>query len=359
METVSLPHKEMLKIHKDPEKAAKAADLRYVSDADPGISRIKKGSGFGYVQNGKPVRDKAVIERIRKLVIPPAWTDVWICAAGNGHIQATGKDARGRKQYKYHPDWHALRNETKFHRMLEFGKVLPALRKAVEKDTCAPVLSERKVLATMVSLMERTFIRVGNIGYEKENGSYGLTTLKDNHVSINGSTISFSFKGKKGIFHNVTIRSKKLAKIVKACRDIPGKELFQYKDEEGNRKSVDSGALNTYIKEATGDDFTAKDFRTWAGTLVIMQVFKTMEQGGSAAELKKNVVAALDEVSKKLGNSRAICKKYYVHPGVLRLYEESALDKYLKQLEKVEECDEKTSLTQEEKILMKVLETLK
>ena len=349
----------MLKIHKDPQKAAKAADLRYVSDTDPGISRIKKGSGFSYYQNNKVIRDKGVIERIRKLAIPPAWTDVWICSSANGHIQATGKDVRGRKQYKYHPDWHALRNETKFHHMLEFGKALPNLRKAVEKDTCAPELSERKVLGTMVSLMERTFIRVGNVGYEKEYGSYGLTTLKDNHVSINGSTLSFSFKGKKGIFHNVTVRSKKLAKLVKACRDIPGKELFQYLDADGNRKSVDSGMLNNYIKEITGDDFTAKDFRTWAGTLAIMSVFKTIGASDSDTDIKKNIVAALDEVSKKLGNSRAICKKYYVHPGVLRLYEENALDKYLQQLEKIEDCDETTGLTPAEKVLMKVLETLK
>lgn len=359
METANLTHKEMLKIHKDPVKAAKAADLRYVSDTDPGITRIKKGNGFSYMLNNKAVRDKAVIERIRKLVIPPAWTNVWICTIDNGHIQATGMDVRGRKQYKYHPDWHALRNETKFHRMYEFGKVLPALRLVVEKDMCERDMSERKVLATMVSLMERTYIRVGNAGYEKLYGSYGLTTLKDNHVSVKGSTISFSFKGKKGIYHNITVRSKRLAKIVQACRDIPGKELFQYMDAEGNRRSVDSGMLNNYIKEATGDDFTAKDFRTWAGTLAIMQVFRTMEQASTATEFKKNIVAALDEVSKKLGNSRAICKKYYVHPGILRMYEENALAKHLQQLEKIEKCDNETDLTGEEKVLMKVLETLK
>ncbi|HYF30341.1 MAG TPA: DNA topoisomerase IB [Chitinophagaceae bacterium] len=359
METINLPHKEMLKIHQDPVKAAKAADLRYVSDTDPGITRIKKGSGFSYMYNNKPVRDKALLERIRKLVIPPAWTNVWICYSQNGHLQATGFDVRGRKQYKYHPSWHALRNETKFHRMYEFGKALPGLRLIVEKDICEKELTERKVLATMVSLMERTYIRVGNESYEKMYGSYGLTTLKDSHVSIKGNTLSFSFKGKKGIYHNITVRSKKLAKIVQACKDISGKELFQYFDADGTRKSIDSGTLNAYIKEATGQDFTAKDFRTWAGTLAIMQVFKTVGQAASATECKKNIVAALDEVSKKLGNSRAICKKYYVHPGILRLYEESALDKHLKQLEMIEECDNKTDLTQEEKILMKILETLK
>lgn len=359
MEVATLSHKEFLKIDKDLEKAAKAASLKYVSDTSPGIQRIKKGSGFAYVLKDKAVRDKEVLERIRKLVIPPAWTEVWICIHENGHIQATGKDVRGRKQYKYHPDWHALRNETKFHRMYEFGKALPELRLRVEKDICNSDLSESKVLATLVSLMERTFIRVGNAGYEKMYGSYGLTTLKDGHVKIEGSTLKFSFKGKKGIYHNITLRNKRLARIVQACKDISGKELFQYYDKEGVKRTVDSGMLNAYIKEATGNDFTAKDFRTWAGTLVTLQVFKTLEQPGSATQSKKNVVAALDEVSKKLGNSRAICKKYYVHPGLIRLYEENSLDKHLTQLDKIEECDNKTDLTGEEKVLMKILEGLK
>ena len=359
METVQLSHKEFLKIHKDTEKAAKAADLKYVSDADPGITRVKKGKGFVYLLNNKQVRDKPLLERIRKLVIPPAWTNVWICTFENGHIQATGQDVRGRKQYKYHPAWNNLRNETKFHRMLEFGKALPTLRLQVEKDICSSELSEKKVLATLVSLMERTFIRVGNAGYEKMYGSYGLTTLKDGHVSIKGSTLSFSFKGKKGIYHNITVRNKRLARIVQACKDIAGKELFQYYDAEGNRKSVDSGMLNAYIKEATGEDFTAKDFRTWAGSLAMLQTLKSLGETTTAADSKKNLVAALDEVSKKLGNSRAICKKYYVHPGLLRLYEENALAKHLAELDKIEACDNKTDLTGEEKVLMKILEALK
>jgi DNA topoisomerase-1 len=359
MEVATLSHKEFLKLDKDLEKAAKAASLKYVSDSDAGIQRIKKGTGFAYVLNDKPVRDKAVLERIRKLVLPPAWTEVWICTIENGHIQATGKDVRGRKQYKYHADWHALRNETKFHRMYEFGKALPGLRLKVEKDICASDLSEAKVLATLVSIMERTFIRVGNAGYEKMYGSYGLTTLKDGHVKIEGSTLKFSFKGKKGIYHNITVRNKRLAKIVQACKDISGKELFQYFDVDGNKRTVDSGMVNSYIKEASGNDFTAKDFRTWAGTLAMLQVFKTIGQASSATELKKNIVSALDEVSKKLGNSRAICKKYYVHPGLLRLYEENSLDKHLSELDKIEECDNKTDLTGEEKVLMKILEGLK
>ena len=359
METAQLTHKQFLKAHKDPEKAAKAAALKYVSDAQPGITRIKKGAGFAYLYNDKPFRDKKEIERIRKLAIPPAWTNVWICPSPDGHIQATGTDVRGRKQYRYHPAWHSLRNETKFHRMYEFGKALPGLRLQVEKDICQPELSERKVLATLVRLMERTNIRVGNAGYEKLYGSYGLTTLKDGHVSIKGSTLAFSFKGKKGIYHNITVRNKRLAKIVQACKDISGKELFQYYDTEGNRKSVDSGMVNNYIKEITGEDFTAKDFRTWAGSLAMLQVLKSVGCGNSESECKKNIVAALDEVSKKLGNSRAICKKYYVHPGLLRLYEENSLGKHLEELEKIEACDGDADLTGEEKVLMKILEALK
>lgn len=359
METLQLTHKQMLKIHKDPQKAARAASLRYVSGDEPGIIRVRKGSGFSYLYKDKPFRDKKEIDRIRKLAIPPAWTNVWICASADGHLQATGTDVRGRKQYRYHPSWHDLRNETKFHRMYEFGKTLPALRLQVEKDICVTGLPERKVLATMVRLMEHTNIRVGNAGYEKLYGSYGLTTLKDGHVSIKGSTLAFSFKGKKGIYHNITIRNRRLARIVQACKDISGKELFQYYDEEGNRRSVDSGMVNSYIKEITTEDFTAKDFRTWAGTLAMLQVLKTMGLGGSETESRKNIVAALDEVSKKLGNSRAICKKYYVHPGLVRLYEEQSLEKHLSQLEKIEECDGKADLTAEEKVLMKILEELK
>ncbi len=357
-EVIKLSHKEFLKTHADPEKAAKAVDLKYVSDKDPGIARIKKGSGFSYLMNGKSVKNKSEIERIRKLVLPPAWTKVWICPHPDGHLQATGIDALGRKQYKYHPLWHNLRNETKFHRLYEFGKCLPDIRLQVEKDICSKELSEKKVLATVVSLMERTFIRVGNENYEKLYGSYGLTTLKDTHVAIDGSQLNFSFKGKKGIYHKISLKSKRLARIVKACRDIPGKELFQYYDVDGNKKSIDSGGVNNYIREISGQDFTAKDFRTWAGSVALLQCLGSIGKADSAAACKKNIVAALDEVSKKLGNSRAICKKYYVHPELMRLYEENHLDKYLGDLDKVEECDNKTNLTTDEKVLMKILKAI-
>ena len=358
METVQLSHKEFLKINKDYIKAAKVADLKYVSDQSKGISRRKKGEGFVYIYDEKPLKDKEEIERIKKLAIPPAWTNVWICPDESGHIQATGFDLRNRKQYRYHPQWSVLRNETKFHHLYEFGKLLPSLRLKLEEDLAKKELCEEKVIATVISLMERTYIRIGNDGYEKLYGSYGLTTLKDRHVTVEGDKLVFSFKGKKGIFHNVSVRNRRLARMVKACRDIPGKELFQYFDAEGNRKSVDSGMVNRYIKDATGGDFSAKDFRTWAGTLDVLRAFKSMGEAGSDADCKKNIIAALDEVSKKLGNTRTVCKKYYVHPGILKLYEEKNLAKYLKELDNIEKPDDLTGLTSEEKVLMKILKEL-
>jgi DNA topoisomerase-1 len=358
MEIVQLSHKEFLKIDKDYSKAAKVADLRYVNDKEPGIQRIKKGQGFVYIYDEKPLKDDAQLERIKKLAIPPAWTNVWICPKANGHIQATGFDMRNRKQYRYHELWHTLRNETKFHRLYEFGKLLPSLRLKLEDDFSKKALSEEKVIATVISLMERTYIRIGNNDYEKLYGSYGLTTLKDKHVKIEGDTLKFSFKGKKGIDHDISLRNRKLAKAVQACRDIPGKELFQYYDSEGKKKAIDSGSVNSYIKEATGGDFTAKDFRTWAGTLNIIRAFKSLGEAPSETDCKRNVIAALDDVSKKLGNTRTVCKKYYVHPGIIRLYEENSLNKYLKELDAIEKPDELSGLTSEERVLMKILQQL-
>ena len=355
---IELSHKQFLKIDKDYSKAAKMADLVYVTDKEPGISRSKKGSGFTYVYDNQPLDDEAELERIRKLAIPPAWTNVWICPKENGHIQATGFDVRGRKQYRYHQLWHLLRNETKFHHLYEFGKLLPSMRLKLEADLAKKELCEEKVLATVVSLMERTYIRVGNDDYEKLYGSYGLTTLKDSHVKVNGDTVHFCFKGKKGIEHKVSLTNRRLANVVKKCRDIQGKELFQYYDADGTRKSIDSGMVNKYIKEATGGDFSAKDFRTWAGTLNIIRAFKSIGEAASEGDCKKNIVAALDEVSKKLGNTRTVCKKYYVHPGIIKLYEEKNLDKYLKELDKIEQPDELSGLTSEERVLMKILKEL-
>ena len=355
---LNISHAEFLEITKDYNRTAEVAKLMYVTDKEQGIIRIKKGKGFSYLFNNGVLKDKTQLERIRKLVLPPAWKNVWICYKENGHLQATGYDLKNRKQYRYHALWNTLRNETKFHRMYEFGKSLPQLRLKVEEDLQEKELTEKKVLATAISLMERTYIRVGNPEYEKANGSFGLTTLKDQHVKINGSTITFAFKGKRGISHNISLRNRRLAKAIKDCRDIPGKELFQYYTDAGEARSIDSSMLNNYIKEASGSDFTAKDFRTWAGSLQMMRSLKVLEKADSLTQIKSNIVAALNEVSLKLGNTRTVCKKYYVHPGIISLYENNEIEKYLSELDGIEEPDDKSGLTKDEKILMKVLEKL-
>lgn len=358
MSGMNLSHNEFLEISRDYTRAAEVAKLIYVSDKEQGIIRIKKGKGFSYLFKNDLLKDKEQLARIKKLVLPPAWKDVWICYYDNGHLQATGYDTKSRKQYRYHALWNSFRNQTKFHHLYEFGKTLPQLRVKVEEDLQLKQLCEKKVLATVISLMERTYIRVGNAEYEKMNGSFGLTTLKDKHVKINGNKITFVFKGKRGISHNISLRNKRLAKAVKNCRDIPGKELFQYYAENGKRRSIDSSMLNNYIKEVTGSDFTAKDFRTWAGSLHMLRSLNVLEKADTAAKRKSNIVAALNEVSVKLGNTRTVCKKYYVHPGIINMYENAEIETYLKELDGIEEPDEKTGLTKDEKVLMKVLKQL-
>jgi len=356
---LALSHTEFLRTDRDYEKAAVAANLVYVSDRQPGITRMKKGKGFTYLYDNNTLKDKAVILRIRKLVLPPAWTRVWICTDEKGHIQATGYDLRGRKQYRYHNLWNVLRNETKFHRLYEFGRALPQLRAKLDQDLRKKDLSQEKVLATVISLMERTYIRVGNNEYEKMYGSYGLTTFKNKHVAITGDKLVFSFIGKKGIQHNITLKNKKLARIVAQCRDIPGRELFQYFTEDGIKKSIDSGMVNDYIKSAAEREFSAKDFRTWAGSLHALQAFRGLGEAETVTEQKKNLIAVLDAVSVKLGNTRTVCKKYYVHPGLIKLYEENKLIKYLNELNSLESAadpaDEDGGLTLEEQVLMRIL----
>jgi DNA topoisomerase I len=352
-----LSHQDIVKLDRDYREVAHTVRLLYVSDTSPGIRRIRKGKGFSYKGEGKAVTADD-LARIKSLVIPPAWTRVWICASANGHIQATGYDLRGRKQYRYHNLWNAARKETKYHRLLEFGKSLPALRLRLEQDLARKELGQEKVVAAVIALMERTYIRIGNEDYEKRYGSHGITTLKDQHVTIKGGTMRFSFKGKKGVVQDVTLSNRRLARVVKQCRDIPGKELFQYYDADGIRRSIDSGAVNEYIKNATNTDYTAKDFRTWAGSLNLLRALKVAGEAASKAERKKNIVAALDEVSKKLGNTRTVCKNYYVHPKLIELYEEDALSKYLKELDAIELPDGQTDLTRDEKLLMKILKSL-
>lgn len=350
--------KKIAKILRDPKQTAKAVNLLYVNDSEQeGINRKKKGKKFTYYFQDKPIKEKSQIERIKKLVIPPAWENVWICALENGHLQATGTDNKNRKQYRYHAAWNALRNHTKYYRLLQFGEVLPTIRLQLEKDLSLTGLQQRKVLAAVVSLMERTNIRVGNNVYEKLYGSFGLTTLKDKHINVSGTSMKFSFKGKKGVMHDIDLKHRKLAKIVQACKEIPGKELFQYYDENNNRQSIDSGMVNNYIKEISGEDFTAKDFRTWAGTVNAFLAFKELGMAENETETKKKIMEALDKVAKHLGNTRTVCKKYYVHPQIINLYENKSIKKYLDELDKIEIDDNKTGLTREEKIIMKILET--
>ena len=336
-----LSHHKLLEASKDSGKAAKAANLVYVTGKGAGITRQQKGNNFIYWTGKKRVTDKNQLERIKKLAIPPSWTNVWICPSPNGHIQATGYDLRNRKQYRYHPRWSSLRHETKFHHLYEFGKHLPKLRRKISRDINARKLTQQKVLAAAIDLMEKTYIRVGNETYERENGSYGLTTLKDRHVSVKRDKLFVSFTGKKGIEHNIGITNKRLAQIVKECRDIPGKTLFQYFDDEKRRHAIDSAMLNSYIKAATGPEFSAKDIRTWAGSIQAIQYLMngngnlSNEAGGS-----KTSSAMLDWVSEKLGNSRNICKKYYVHPSLLAFCEGAPLPQLKNPDSKFNKCEQ-------------------
>ncbi len=310
----------------DPFESAQAAGLRYVSDASLGIRRRRSGRGFGYVgPDGRAVRDKATLARIRSLAIPPAYTDVWICPMANGHLQATGRDARSRKQYRYHPKWREVRDETKFGRMLAFSEALPRLRARAEQDLSLPGLPRAKVLATVVRLLECTGIRVGNDEYARTNRSFGLTTLQDHHVEVSGAKLLFEFRGKSGKTHRVALSDRRLARIVARCQALPGADLFQYLDDEGARVSIGSGDVNDYLREITGDDFTAKDFRTWAGTLQAVAALDALGPAPTEREAKSAVLRAIDQVAERLNNTRAVCRKYYVHPAVIETYQAGTL----------------------------------
>lgn len=348
--------KKLEKIGRDPKSTAQSVGLRYVSDKMPGFTRKSSGKGFSYLDaNGAKIKDKALLARFKRLVIPPAYANVWICAMENGHLQFTGTDAAGRKQYRYHPEWNKIRNQSKYHRLQLFASCLPDIRSQVEKDLSNKNLDFKKLLALVVRLMELTSIRVGNESYKKRYGSFGLTTLQDKHVDINGTKLNFSFKGKKGVYQHISLQSKKLASLVKQCRDIPGKELFQYYDDEGLRCSIDSGDVNTYLKDITGEDFTAKDFRTWAGSVSALFAFKLAGGFETVTECRKKISSVLDEVAINLGNTRTVCKKYYVHPVIIKTYEEGTIFKYLEQLDVNAEI-QASELNQAEKILLQILE---
>ena len=304
-----------------------SAGLRHVSDAAPGIARRKARHGFDYYdQSGAPIADIETLARIKSLAVPPAWTDVWICAFPSGHIQATGRDARGRKQYRYHPRWRESRDRTKYDRMLVFARALPAIRARVEADLRRHGLPREKVLATVVRLMELTLFRVGNAEYAKSNKSFGLTTLRDRHAAIDGATIRFSFRGKSGVWREGRIDDRRLARIVKSCRDLPGYDLFQYLDDDGDRHTIGSADVNEYLREITGEEITAKDFRTWAGTQLAALTLRelSVEDGGSDPR-KSVIVRCVETVAKRLGNTVAVCRKCYIHPAVFDGYLDGSL----------------------------------
>ncbi|AWN48230.1 DNA topoisomerase I [Methylobacterium terrae] len=341
----------------DTRDAAREAGLRYVSDEEPGFRRKRNGRGFAYVDSsGTRVRDEKALARIKALAIPPAYTDVWICRHANGHIQATGRDARGRKQYRYHPEFRQARESTKFAHMMTFAEVLPGLRATVEEHMGRRGLPREKVLATVVHLLETTLIRVGNDDYAKQNKSYGLTTLRDPHVRIEGKELKFRFKGKSNKVWELAVHDRRVARIVKACQDLPGQELFQYLDEDGVQRDVTSADVNAYLREITGRDITAKDFRTWSGTVLAAMALREFETFDSQAVAKRNVRAAIERVAERLGNTPTICRKCYIHPEILGCYLEGELLLHVKDEVEAALRDEIASLRPEETAVLGLLQ---
>jgi DNA topoisomerase I len=337
--------------------SARSVGLRYVRDDIPGITREALKNGFRYLDpGGKPLRDETVLARIKALAIPPAWTEVWICPLENGHIQATGRDAKKRKQYRYHARWRAVRDEAKYDRMINFGKALPAIRKQVDAALALPGLPREKVLATVVHLLQTTMMRVGNEEYARTNQSFGLTTLRNRHVRIDGSRVEFQFRGKSGVKHAIRISDRRLASIIRRTRDLPGQDLFQYVDDDGQRRSIGSADVNDYLRTLTGEDYTAKDFRTWSGTVLAAMALQEFEKFDSEAQAKKNIVRAIESVAKKLGNTPTICRKCYVHPAVLEAYLDGATLEALQQRAQAKLANELQALSPEEAAVLAFLE---
>lgn len=306
-----------INIEENTRQEASKAGLRYCRDDRPGIQRKKAGKDFVYLdERGKRIRDRAVLGRIKRLAIPPAWKDVWICPLENGHLQASGRDDRGRKQYRYHERWRTTRDESKFDRMIHFGRALPKIRRRVRRDLNRPGMPREKVLATVVNLLETSLIRVGNDEYARENHSYGLTTFKNRHARVLGDRIRFTFRGKSGRFHEISVQNRKLASIVRKCQDLPGQELFTYQDEEGKACSLSSHDVNDYLRSIAGNGFTAKDFRTWAGTVLTAVALDKLPKFERQTEGRKNIAAAIEAVAKVMGNTPAVCRKCYVHPVI-------------------------------------------
>ncbi|HJR58949.1 MAG TPA: hypothetical protein VJ813_06125 [Vicinamibacterales bacterium] len=306
--------------------SARAAGLCYTTDSRPGIRRSRHGSTFRYFgPGGRRITSAEELTRIRSLVIPPAWQEVWICPDPRGHLQATGRDARGRKQYRYHPKWRAVRDETKYDRMVGFASALPQIRQRTDRDLRRSGMPREKALAAVVQLLEKTLIRVGNDEYARQNRSFGLTTLRDGHVAVRGARMRFSFRGKSGIEHAIDLDDRRLARIVRACRDIPGYDLFQYYDTRGARQAVGSGEVNAYLREISGEDYTSKDFRTWAGTVHAAEILRACGPCRSAADGKRNILRAVESVARRLGNTKAVSRKCYIHPAVMDAYTDGSM----------------------------------
>jgi DNA topoisomerase-1 len=341
----------------DPRDAAESVGLTYVSDEEPGIRRLKAGKGFRYARaDGSKVEDEATVKRIRKLAVPPAWTEVWICAKANGHIQATGRDAKNRKQYRYHAEFREVRESTKYEHMLAFAQSLPAIRTKISEHMAMRGLNREKVLATVVHLLETTLIRVGNEDYAKENKSYGLTTLRDRHVDVDGAELRFNFIGKSGKAWRLRVKDRRVAKTVRQCQELPGQNLFQYFDDAGERQAVTSADVNAYLKEITGQDITAKDFRTWAGTVLAALALQEFESFDAQAGAKKNVKAAIERVASRLGNTPTICRKCYIHPEILNSYIEGSLLLDVKKEVEAELRENLSGLKPEEAAVLTLLE---
>ncbi|MGC3970293.1 MAG: hypothetical protein QM775_24070 [Pirellulales bacterium] len=301
--------------------AAKSVSLTYSSDADPGYQRLRRGRGFYYIDpEGRVVRKPVLLNRFRELVLPPAWRDVWICLSANGHLQATGHDARGRKQYRYHERWRQVRDETKYDRLVDFAAVLPKLRRRIRRDLRTRGMPRERVLATVVALLESTLIRVGNDEYARENRSFGLTTFEDRHAKVRGDVVRFQFRGKSGKVHDVELKHPRVAQMVRQCQALPGRHLFEYRDDAGKVHRVTSSDVNEYLKEVTGQEFTAKDFRTWAGTLLALEILAGAERPRRATAIPKQIVETVRSVAERLGNTPAVCRKSYIHPAVFEAY---------------------------------------
>ena len=345
-------HSMLEKIGRDPKITAKSVGLRYFVNAAQGYFRIRNEASFDFVdQDKKRLKDKAILERIKKLVIPPAWENVWISPFKHGHLQATGIDAKGRKQYRYHADWNKIRNQSKFHRLGRFAAALSKIRAQVESDLKRSGLPYEKIVALVVKLIELTNIRIGNDAYKKLYGSFGLTTLRDRHVKFDKANIYFDFTGKKGIKHKISLQSKKLANIVQKCKDIPGQDLFQYYDSNNIQHTIGSADVNKYLRNITEEDFTAKDFRSWAGSVNALREFQQAGKFTSESDCKRKIVAVIDSVAAKLGNTRTVCRKYYIHPTVIAAYEKGTIQQY-----KVVANIANNTLNPEEEALVRLLE---